>query len=82
MTSPVERALLAVRAQVAVVAPDVEPAAVVLGTSLDRLGCSSMDRAEITVMVMEALQVTLSPQVLGEIHDIDGLVLALAGELR
>jgi len=78
----VDRVLRALRSQVTAVTPEVDPDAVVPGTSLERLGCTSIDRAEITVGTMEELRVTLTPQELAGVHDIDSLVHALAGRLR
>ncbi len=80
MTST-EQVMTTLRAQVALISPEVDPGAVGPGTSLEQLGCSSIDRAEITVMTMQALEVVLSPHELAQVRDVDTLVTALARKL-
>lgn len=76
-----DRALQVLREQVVLVNPTIDPSIVVPGVSLEQLGCSSMDRAEITVLTMEALSINLSPGELGGVHDVASLVDALACKL-
>ncbi len=76
-----ERILLTLRAQVAEIAPDVDPSAVAPGANLEQLGCSSIDRAEITVMTMQELDVVLDPHELAVVHDVSTLLDALARKL-
>lgn len=80
-TGAADHALAALRAQILVVRPELDPAQVLPGTTLEQLGCSSMDRAEITVLTMEELRVTLSPRELADVHDVSGLLDALAAKL-
>lgn len=79
--STAEKVLATLREQVSLVSPEINPESVGPGISLEQLGCSSIDRAEITVLTMEALNVTLSPMELNGVHDVASLVNALAAKL-
>lgn len=69
-----ERVLGALRRQVAIVVPEIDPAGVRPGASLSELGCSSMDRAEIVVLTMEELGLQVPMADLAGAQDIESLV--------
>jgi polyketide biosynthesis acyl carrier protein len=57
--------------------PDVDSGAVTQDKSLKELGANSIDRVEIVTMVLENLNIKMSPVELGGISNIEGLVDAL-----
>jgi polyketide biosynthesis acyl carrier protein len=81
MSTTTDRVLATLGAQVHEVNPDVDPNAVIPGATLEQLGCSSIDRAEIVVLTMEQLGVTLEPGELAGVRDVASLVDVLVTKL-
>jgi polyketide biosynthesis acyl carrier protein len=66
--------LAAVRRNVLIVLPDLDPALVAPRRSLADLGCNSIDRAEVVTMTMEDLDVSVPVAEFAAVGDIGSLV--------
>ena len=66
-----------VRHCVVTVVPEIPPSEITAGRTLAELGCNSVDRAEVMVMAMRELSVTVPVSEFGSAPDISGIIALL-----
>ncbi len=71
-----------VRRNVLAVVPDIDPPAITLDGRLADLGCNSIDRADITMLSMDELEIEVPVQEFATVDDLRSLVELLARYAR
>jgi polyketide biosynthesis acyl carrier protein len=64
------------------VIPDLEPSQVSIDRSLQELGCNSIDRADVVILTMEQLAITVPTSAFSAVGDIRTLVEVFVRWLR